>query len=465
MTRRLPLRLPLLALLLAACTAAPPVTPAPTPAGTPAATPTGEIATPSPAASPTGPPTPSPSSPVASPSVAPTVTPFPTPTGTLPPGTPDAATLARLEAALEAERISRRIPGLAAVIIFPDGSRWSAAGGEADIDPARPASADTPFVVGSITKTFVTALVMQLAEEGRLSLDDRLSRWLPDYPRARRITLRHLLNHTSGVFNYFEHPDYIGAVFNEPGHAWTPDEILERFETPPYFEPGQGYHYSNTGFVLLGLVVEEVTGRSLGDELQRRFFTPLGMLDTYFQGEGPPPADSAQGYLRSGSGHREIGDDSGYRPTRSAATAAWAAGAIVSSAHDIATWGRALYGGQLLEPESVAEMTDFEATPFAGGTYGLGTRTRLFQGRRAAGHTGSLRGFMAAMWHMPAENVTIVVLTNLGRIDANPIVGRLAGVFVPFADPAGVPGFEPGLTLPPDYPSSTPASPLPAASP
>ncbi|HSH21347.1 MAG TPA: serine hydrolase domain-containing protein [Candidatus Caenarcaniphilales bacterium] len=317
---------------------------------------------------------------------------------------------------------------MAAAVIFPDGSRWVGATGAADIDSRRAVTPDTPFVVGSITKTFVTALTMQLAEEGLIDLDAPLARWLPDYPRAAEITPRQLLNHTSGVFNYFEHPRYNAIVFGAPEESWTPEEILSRFGRAGYFEPGQGFHYSNTGFILLGLVIEEVTGNTLGEELRSRFFDPLGMGETYFQGDGPPPPDSAHGHLRRQSGHREISDGTDYRPTTSAATVAWAAGGVVASADDLATWGNELYGGDVLAPESLAQVIDVDATPQTSATYGLGTRTNVFQGSRAFGHTGSLRGFMAAMWHLPAEDVTVVVLTNMGRFDPNPIADRLFSI-------------------------------------
>jgi D-alanyl-D-alanine carboxypeptidase len=440
--------LPLLSLLFVACTAAPPVvnvSPSTELSPSPAAQPTSPPANEPPLASPTGtvsgtaspapsaPPTVGPS-PAATPSPIPTPSPIATPSPSLPAGPtatapPLDARLARqLLRALEEERSAREIPGMSAVVIFPDGSRWTAAIGEADLGRGRPVEIDTPFVVGSITKTFVAALVLQLAEEGVLTLDDRLDRWLPGRPGAGEISLRQLLNHTSGVFNYFEHPRYNSTVFGGPQESWTPDEILAGFRRPGHFAPGAGFHYSNTGYILLGLVIEAATGSTLGDELRSRFFEPLDMRNTYFQGDGPPPRSAAQGYLRRQSGHREISDGSEYRPTTSAATVAWAAGGVVSSAEDIATWARALYGGNVLQPASLAQMIDVGATPHAAGTYGLGTRTRVFSGARAFGHTGSLRGFMGAMWHMPAEELTIVVLTNLGRIDANLISDRLAAI-------------------------------------
>ena len=129
-------------------------------------------------------------------------------------------------------------------MLFADGTSWTGSSGEAQISPSRRVTGATPFVVGSISKTFVAATILQLAEEGELALHDPLSRWLPDYPRASEIRIRHLLSHGSGVFNYFEHPAYNRSVFGEPRRTWTPNEILSTFRGAPYFEPGAGYHLS-----------------------------------------------------------------------------------------------------------------------------------------------------------------------------------------------------------------------------
>jgi len=287
-------------------------------------------------------------------------------------------------------------------------------------------------VVGSITKTFVTAAVLDLAEDGVLSIDDPLADWLPDYPRAGQMTLRHLLSHTSGIFNYFEHPAYNKLVFGtNDARSWAPQEILDNFVSAPYFEPGAGYHYSNTNFVLLGMVIEQQTGQPLGALLRQRFFTPLGLFSTYFQGDGPPPSTSAHGYLYRSGAFRQISDATDYRPTASAAAVAWAAGSIVASSSDIARWADALYGGNLLEPESLAQMIDYTYYPKANDTYGLGTRTRVYLGERMFGHTGSLRGYVASMWYYPEADLTVVVLLNRGRIDSNPVADALAALALP----------------------------------
>ncbi len=371
---------------------------------------------------------------LATPGATPSETPVPTPAPTLPAGPIADALAPELIQALDDQLALYKIPGMTAEIIFPDGSRWSGATGFADLGRELEAMPGTTFVTGSITKTFVTAAVMQLRDEGILSIADPLSDWLPDFPNAENITLAQLLSHTSGVFNYFLHPEYNARVFNEPDHAWSPQEVLDEFVLEPRFPPGTGYHYSNTNFVLLGLVVEEATGQSLGEVFRDRFFGPLELDATFCQCDGPPPAGSARGYLVRPTGPVGLDDGTDYRPTKSAATVAFAAGDIVSTAGALADWVRSVYGGHLVEPESLALMTDFNYSSYARGTYGLGTRTRVFAGERMFGHTGSLRGYAAAMWQFPSTDLTIVVLTNRGRIEANPIVDALAAIAMPVSE-------------------------------
>jgi D-alanyl-D-alanine carboxypeptidase len=366
------------------------------------------------------------------PSATPTApaTPPVTPVGTL------ASQLnSQLNATLGQQQTRLRIPGISAAIIFPDGSTWSTALGFADVAAAKAATTSTPFVVGSVSKTFVAAGILKLVDEGALSLDDPLSNWLPSYPRAAQITLRMLLTHTSGVFNLYESPKYTRKVVNKPHRTWTPQMVLDKLGGAPYCNPGACYHYSNTGFILLGMVIEKETGKSLGTFWRESFFAPLGMANTFFQGDGPPPPTSAFGYRKTKTGNVLINDGSTYRPTQSEGTVIWAAGGIVASAQDIATWGRALYGGDVLSDMSLARMTAFTFHPEKqGGYYGMGTRMRQFQGYNLEGHTGTLRAFNAAMWYLPELDLTIVVETNRTGIDANAITDALLAVAVPAVD-------------------------------
>ncbi len=333
----------------------------------------------------------------------------------------DPSLAAELQAILDEYTVNKPVPGVSAAVILSDGSRWASGGGQADRNSSQALmGGDTRSVIGSITKTFVAALILQLVEEGRLSLKSRLSRWFPEYPFASSIRIRNLLRHTSGLADYFTHPDYARLVYRRPDHHWTPDEILGLVRSDLLFPPGHGWSYSNTNYLFLGLIAEQVTGDDLATELKTRFFEPYGLANTYFQADEPSPAGTAQGYLLKKSGFVGFSDGSQYRPNTSAATVAWAAGAIVSSASEVATWTRALYSGSVVSRRSLTKVTRFNASQY-------GFATMLFDagGNIAWGHTGSLRGYDAMTWHVPASGITVSALINRGRINPVPIVRRL----------------------------------------
>ncbi len=350
----------------------------------------------------------------------------PTPVPTLDPlrvdPTPIPAAQRRLDRAFATMAKEVGAPGLAAAVRLPDGTVWYGATGV--MWPEGPAvTADTPFAWGSITKTLVAALALRLASEGSLDLDSTLDRWYPDFPQARRITLRMLLGHTSGIFDYFQHPDYPERVYDDPLHAWTPEEILTLTgkRTNP---PGKAFHYSNTNYVLLGLILEQVTGQPLADQVHDRLLAPLGLDQTVFQQAGRPVGVvGAKGFWkRKGGGFQEWSDGTDFRPTTSTATVAWAAGAVEGSVRDLLDWERALYEGDVLTPEALAQMLAFD--PSSG--YGLGARTQTVAKRPGYGHGGSLRGFVSVMYRLPAEDLDVVVLANVGFADLDRVANRLA---------------------------------------
>ncbi|MEO6349439.1 MAG: serine hydrolase domain-containing protein [Candidatus Limnocylindrales bacterium] len=351
--------------------------------------------------------------------------------GRAPLGTDDALA-AQLQSIVDRGRTGRPMVGLGAVVTLADGSRWESGSGFTTSEATTQFSADTPTVIGSITKTFVAALILQLVEEGRLGLDDPLSRWFPSYRFASQVTVRHLLSHTSGIKDYFLHSSYDSLVYGRPTYHWTTDEILTLVRPRLNFAPGTSWSYSNSNYVFLGLIAQRVIGKPLAAVLRGRFWKPLGMSRTYFQGTDALPTDAAQGYLRRRDTWAGLADDSSYRPNTSTATVAWGAGNVLSSAADIATWTRALYGGQVLTPESLGLMTTFNAA-----NYGLGTQQMLVDGVAAWGHTGSLRGYTAITWHLPSAGITVTVLTNRGRISPLPLATELTrAVLAALAAPA-----------------------------
>jgi D-alanyl-D-alanine carboxypeptidase len=335
----------------------------------------------------------------------------------------DDATAAKLQKVLDHARARIPTPGISVAIRLADGRTWLGVSGHRRLSPARPVDQDTVFSIASITKTFVTAVVMQLVAEGKLHLDDHLSRYLPDYPRARHITMRQLLAHTSGIANYFESGAYSRAVFAHPGRRWTVPDILALVGTP-YCDPGRCFHYSNTNFVLLGQVVERVTHKPLARVIRQRLLDPLGLSHTWFQPDEPTPRDAAHGHLWGGG--TTFMDQTGSAhvlPNMSAATAADAAGAMASNPADLARWALALYAtDRVVRPDLLAQMLDFRKRD----EYGLGTRTRIFNGRRAVGHGGSLRGYEDGVWYFPREGAVIVLLSNRGLYNPDRTIRELA---------------------------------------
>jgi D-alanyl-D-alanine carboxypeptidase len=236
------------------------------------------------------------------------------------------------------------------------------------------------------------------------------------------VTLRQLLSHTSGIYNFWEHPRYWQVIarawWEKPraggmrsrSHEWTYEEMMDLVKGG-YFKPGEGYHYSNTNYVILGQVAEAVEGKPLHRQLRQRFLRPLGLEDTFYQPAEQPPADAAHGHWRSGNGYLDHTKGSEFVPFMAAASVAGPAGAMASTAADLATWAAALYGGDVLRAEMREEMTTF----LRPGLYGLGADVAVFAGHRAHGHRGGIRGYESSMWYFPETGVSMVLLSNQGN--------------------------------------------------
>jgi D-alanyl-D-alanine carboxypeptidase len=335
---------------------------------------------------------------------------------------------ARLQDVLDQARPAEPVPGISAAIETPE-SLWTGVTGKSSLDPRRPVAADTPFSIGSVTKTFVAAVVLQLREEGKLSLSDHLSRWETKVPNASRITVRQLLSHTSGVRDMWWDPRYTRRVEGRPTHVWTYAEVRAMIG-PPRFAPGTRFEYSNSNYVLLGRIITLVTGRTVAQEIRTRFLDPLGLDDTWYQGAEHGPRRVAMGYLRRGGTWVPQGNGTGLRPTTSIATFFGASGAMVSTPTDLARWARALYGGHVLDPGSLQLMTAFNSHG-----YGLGTRRVDMGGRPAWGHGGSLDGFETSMWYLPSIDSSVVVIWNRRGDDTDPTARKLARRLADALDP------------------------------
>lgn len=402
--------------------------------------------------------TPSPTQGLASPTATPTATPTPTPT-TVPslspvldppsavPTAPPAplrltlATRLELQARLDALRERHGIPGISVAIRLRDGSTWLGVSGVADVATGSPVTSSTSFAIASISKTFTAALILALAEEGRIDLDAPLRAYLPALKKVgSKILVRQLLDHTSGLRDYFYHASIDRLLLNEPGRRWDPSLAL-RYVGKAYFKPGKGWHYSNTNYLVLGLLAEAVGKAPLAEQVRDRFLVPYELDRTWYQPTETAPENIAHGYRFASSAKDapaiDLSDGTPIMPFTSVVTAAGGAGGFASSAGDLARWSQALYGGDVLTPESLGVMLDTSATgKFKPSIpYGMGVQVVEIDKHRSVGHSGRLLGFRSAVRYFPVEGVSIAVVTNQSRVDPGVIVRALLTITLTAHEP------------------------------
>ncbi len=281
-------------------------------------------------------------------------------------------------------------------------SVWKATAGVGNLKTKQPRSAHDNFRAGSITKTFIATVLLQLEFEGRVSLDDTVDKWLPGVVQGnghdgREITLRQLLNHTSGIYNYTGDEHFQSEIFlpenfyKNKYRTWTPQEIIGiAMGHKPEFAPGTGWSYSNTNYTLAGMVIKKVTGNSYGDEVRSRVIEPLGLHGTYMPGTSAKvPQPSSRAYSK----FTETTTGKIYDVTEFNPSAANAAGEIISNPGDLNRFYSALMRGKVVPAEQLAEMKTTVATSVPNGRYGLGLiENELSCGVKVWGHSGGIHG-------------------------------------------------------------------------
>lgn len=351
-----------------------------------------------------------------------TAVPALTPPATAAPGGAGAGTAgepdpAALQAALDRIVTAGGTAALARVEGF--GCRWTGSSGAAVLGRPHPPAPTGHFRIGSITKTFVSTVVLQLVGQRRLGLDDPVQRWLPGaLPDGGRITVRHLLQHTSGLFNY---TDILFADADEflrnRFRTFSAEQLLAlAVAQPPLFEPGTSWSYSNTNYVVLGLIIERITGRRYGAEVARRVLRPLDLDNTHVPGaRARLPHPHARGYL----GVERDGQPTLVDVTELNPSIAWAAGEMVSTTRDLNRFLRALLGGRLVRPAQLAEML----TPVGEAEYGLGVyRFQVPGGPTLWGHDGGIPGFVTVALSTLDASGQIALSINPGLGDFFPAV-------------------------------------------
>ena len=340
------------------------------------------------------------------------------------------AVTAKLDSLAAGPVTQRRAVGLVAAVVRGRDTLLFKSYGKADVEGDVAMPLDAMFEVGSVAKQFTAAAILQLRDAGKLSLDDDITKWLPDFDtRGNKVPLRRLLDHTSGIMGLTEMREFGELAGNDKFPRDSAYALIKRY--PFHFPTGTAQVYNNSAFWLLGLVVEKASGMSYEDYVEKRIFAPLGMSRSMY-------CHSEEKVDRRALGHNIEGTNA-KRARMNVHTWPFAAGSICSTAGDLLTWVRALHGGKVLSAKSYAEMTApsklNDGTPTR---YGMGIGVgKDVRGIRYIGHGGTINGFRAEVNWYPDADLAVVVLVNAtGGIDPGGLAGAIAGQVIPWSEPA-----------------------------
>jgi CubicO group peptidase (beta-lactamase class C family) len=335
----------------------------------------------------------------------------------------DPAMKARVDAIAAGVMEQRGVPSASVAVVQGGKLVYTHAYGRAHIDPDKAATPDMRYSIGSISKQFTAAAILFLQEEGKLKLDDPVGKYVPWLTRGDEVTIRQILSHTSGYQDYWPE-DYLMKPMEQ---ATTGQAILDRWAKKPLdFDPGTQWQYSNTNYVIAGLIVEKVSGQKLMEFLGARIFRPLNMRSVWDSDEAKLTQTDATPYVRYALGPLRPAPKEGR---------GWmfAAGELAMTAHDLALWDESLIAQKLLKPESYREMfTEVKLKDGKGTHYGLGVDVDELDGHRNIAHSGEVTGFVAENDVLVDDGVAVAVLTNhmaggaadIGRLSASTIAGQ-----------------------------------------
>lgn len=344
----------------------------------------------------------------------------------------------KLQKALDASLESSNGIGISTAVIMPDGGTWIGVSGLSFgttlITP------DMLFAIGSARKMFVGAAIFQLGEEGKINLDDSLSKWLPPYPSIdSTITIRQLLNHSSGLYNFVDNDEFWQSIFDDPAKVWAMEEIIFAFNHGPLFTKGTGWHYCQRGYNLLRMIIEKITGSDIPAVNKNRFWIPLGLANSFTSAKGELPALFAHGWY-------DLDADGTYDDFSSFPRTAFVTGIggeVWATAEDLAKWARALfYDKKVLSQASLDQMLTFHSPctgeEFLCAGYGLSVvkyNPQIVNGLEEIGHSGNAPGYAAACLYFPDLEVCIGMVDNTEEGEAiGKAVNELIEVIIPYVE-------------------------------
>ena len=313
-----------------------------------------------------------------------------------------------------------KFPGATLGVVLADGESFGLAVGYSDRDAKSPMKPDDRMLAGSVGKTFAAATALQLVKEGKINLDDKIEKylgqesWFDRLPNAHAITVRQLMNHTSGLVRYEFKEEFTKYLTEHPMKVWTPEERLAYlFDAKAAFEAGKGWDYSDTNYIVLGMIIEKVTGRKFYDEANRRVIKPLKLKDTIPQ-EGPIIKGVVQGY--AGAGNPFGGKDAMIENGKFVINPQleWTGGGYASTSHELARWAKMIYEGKAFDASLLPQVLDGVAAPMLGKEtkYGLCVIIRNTQAGISYGHSGFFPGYMTDMMYFPDKKFAVAVQVN-----------------------------------------------------
>jgi D-alanyl-D-alanine carboxypeptidase len=310
---------------------------------------------------------------------------------------------AQLDTAIRQVMSQASVPGVIVGLWMPGKGRYVRAFGIADKNDKTPMSTGLNTRIGSVTKTFTVTAILRLVDAGKLSLNDPIGKYISGVPQGDKVTIKELAGMRSGLFSYTFDPGFQKAFFSNPNRPFTPPELLAYgFKHDMVFPPGTNFQYSNTNTILLGLVVEKLSGRSLGTYLQQEVIAPAHLKHTMFPTGAEFPAPHPHGYTNQ-TLNGQVADATNWDPSWG-----WAAGSMISTLDDMHIWAPVLANGTLLKPATQKKRLHDVSKSGADLSYGLG----IFDSHGWIGHNGSLPGYQSLVIYLPASKATLVVLTN-----------------------------------------------------
>jgi D-alanyl-D-alanine carboxypeptidase len=304
------------------------------------------------------------------------------------------------------------IPGII-VGVWSGDKEWILTKGVSNIETGSPMEQTMNVRIGSITKSFTATIILQLVDEGKLTLDDPISRYVENIPNGENITVRQVLNMGSGLFSFTDVEGFEYGISHDPLRVWTPEELIALgVGSPknPVFAPGEGFYYSNTNYVILGKVIENITGNTVNNEIQSRITNPLKLSLTYLPDTATNmPAHSSNGYyydVKAGGDYLDV--------TNQSTSWSWTSGGIISNMRDVKTYIKAIGDGTLISPEMQAARLTFNPHSVVKDKYGYGLGVSYVNGY--IGHNGSIPGYNSSAYYNPKRDVTIIILANKWKI-------------------------------------------------